>query len=366
MPCGSALKTGAFAGALLVLSGCQGAIIATYPEDPETGAITADVLENGAVYRYALPKGMLRIKGSYDYAKNILKIDEVASVSVPDPEHSYNLVYQHQDNSHDSFSLTATPGGLLKTISTTDDDRTAAIAAKSVELLQSVATAAKAIDSAGGREQAFVVGEDADEFPPKDERECGTITFQKIVEIENLGKGTRKAKYLENLEGSCYIVIEYEIIQNNIMNTFYQKPQLLYEKPKFVQDYIDYSINYANAGNCYYAVCFRFPAQYEIKIYSYVKDIKNRQKLNQKGQVIENITVDSPVIDTQYFVTAPHIGQLGILFFNRRAFVKNTTTATFENGMLTGLTVDNPSQIEGFLSIPVELLKAVPILIAVN
>lgn len=65
-------------------------------------------------------------------------------------------------------------------------------------------------------------------------------------------------------------------------------------------------------------------------------------------------------------ITAPARQPLGMVHFARRKFVNNQTTATFNSGMLTQLKVVNPSEVDAFLSLPVEILKAVPILIAIN
>jgi hypothetical protein len=61
-------------------------------------------------------------------------------------------------------------------------------------------------------------------------------------------------------------------------------------------------------------------------------------------------------------VVAP-IRQVGHLYFNRRPFVDNSVSATFTNGMLTKMTVTDPSVIAAALDLPVEVLKTLGILV---
>ncbi len=106
-----------------------------------------------------------------------------------------------------------------------------------------------------------------------------------------------------------------------------------------------------------------------------IASIKGTLSITQNGKMLvkisgtkdtEGVLKEIANVATTAHVWAPSNDPLGVLFFWRKQFVKNSTTATFDSGMLTGLKVENPSQIAGFLSIPLEILKAVPILIAIN
>ena len=61
-------------------------------------------------------------------------------------------------------------------------------------------------------------------------------------------------------------------------------------------------------------------------------------------------------------VMAP-IREMGHLYFNRRPFVDNAVSATFTSGMLTKLTVTDPSVIAAALDLPAEVLKSLGILV---
>jgi hypothetical protein len=104
------------------------------------------------------------------------------------------------------------------------------------------------------------------------------------------------------------------------------------------------------------AVCFRTAAGFEIKITSSVTKRKRNPTENTR-----EITVPFPAETLS--VLAPVLHPMGVLYFNRRAFVTNTTTAKFTNGMLTSLQVKDPSSLVQFLSLPVEVLKSVAILV---
>ncbi|MBW8640369.1 hypothetical protein K1W69_24470 [Hoeflea sp. WL0058] len=106
-----------------------------------------------------------------------------------------------------------------------------------------------------------------------------------------------------------------------------------------------------------------------------IKSLNGSLSFNSTGETIVKVdgsiaavSDDEEVANakTVASVWAPSDQALGVLFFWRKQFVANSTTASFQNGMLTGLTIDNPSQISAFLTLPIELLKAVPIIIALN
>jgi len=71
------------------------------------------------------------------------------------------------------------------------------------------------------------------------------------------------------------------------------------------------------------------------------------------------------VAETEFETVAPRPELVGFLRFNRRAFVQNKTTATFTNGVLTGLSSTDPSSIVGFIMLPTELLKSVTFLVQI-
>ncbi len=413
MPCGSALQIGVFAGSLLVLSGCDSSpIVTTAPQTPGTKQFSAaTAYRNGAVVSYALPKGMLKVAGKYDFDKNTLEITNVSVVNIPDPAHTYNLIYQHIDTSHDTFSIQKTSDGLLKSIGTTDDDRTVEIAKKGVELLSAVTEIIKVAEVKAPPEPtkektAFLTTEEA--------KPCGLFTFSEMFDIDQIDhnkKSYKKVYYKKNIinpeKSSCYVDINISKSQISIdsVRNLDTSPQIPGDSQNIA--HLKNSIYYANTPsklgkgeekyNCIYAVCFKNAALYQFEVQLTTHDVEKTKKETKKttdlGKFKNCIKIDKPddkskECETQVetkteeskqivklstikttntaLLTAPHDGPLGVLYFWRKSFVKNATTATFENGMLTGLTVDNPSQIEGFLSLPIELLKAVPILIAVN
>lgn len=62
-------------------------------------------------------------------------------------------------------------------------------------------------------------------------------------------------------------------------------------------------------------------------------------------------------------LVAPDATSAGVLYFNRRAFVSNSTTASFTNGMLTKITANDPSAIVGALQLSTDVLKSLTVLV---
>lgn len=98
------------------------------------------------------------------------------------------------------------------------------------------------------------------------------------------------------------------------------------------------------------AVCFRVGKGFRVAIKASIR----------KGEGKDfNLAPANDMVD----VVAPAPAPIGALYFRRRAFVSNSVTATFTNGMLTKLQTKDPSAIATALQIPVEVLKSVSILV---
>jgi hypothetical protein len=102
------------------------------------------------------------------------------------------------------------------------------------------------------------------------------------------------------------------------------------------------------------AICFRAAGGYSAAITARVEKKEAVRKSPGQQEIRGEDTIS---------IVAPMLGRVGVLYFNRRAFVSNSTTASFTNGMLTKLTTKDPSAIVGALQLPTEILKSLTILV---
>jgi hypothetical protein len=89
-----------------------------------------------------------------------------------------------------------------------------------------------------------------------------------------------------------------------------------------------------------YAFCFRLGRMYRVTATAYLK---------QEG-------VQKPLAEAAipaFNVIAPARDDFGYVRFDRRAFVKNKTALTFgANGLVSGFSATNPSEVLGFFALP--------------
>lgn len=62
---------------------------------------------------------------------------------------------------------------------------------------------------------------------------------------------------------------------------------------------------------------------------------------------------------SSYLMVVPDLNHVACFPLLRAPFIKKVATLSFNNGMLNGFTLDRPSQVEGFISIPIDLAKAI-------
>ncbi|MGH7887517.1 MAG: hypothetical protein ACREPG_06605, partial [Candidatus Binatia bacterium] len=72
-----------------------------------------------------------------------------------------------------------------------------------------------------------------------------------------------------------------------------------------------------------------------------------------------DIVLSGNNMNLQSTLYLPDKSALNIFPINRGAFIKKVTTVTFDNGVLTEFTITKPSEALGFISIPVDLAKAI-------
>jgi hypothetical protein len=92
---------------------------------------------------------------------------------------------------------------------------------------------------------------------------------------------------------------------------------------------------------CNHAVCFRLTGGYQI--------VSKATLVGPDGPIYS-------VTSTQQ-ILAPRQDAIGFVRFKRRLFVTNTTTISFQNGMIWQFKSSDPSEMVGFFALPGTLLQ---------
>lgn len=307
---------------------------------------------DGVVLSYALPKGELPV--TVKYSKNF------RNVSASHPGISYvadlrmkQIVrYQHNEFANDEATVEIDPKTLLlKSVSTTTDDKTADIITKIASVIKEASNLNAAIQEL--KTQKFTAAKEEPTLA-----RCKS-DFQLDVRLPITyhtasmgGEDTDKAiltksfesifyEYATDKVGGAVCKIEVRFVVTRVSKNFAAS--------------LPIDTTGSEGARCpVTAVCFRSPAVYTVKIkgdmYVQLTDLNNEPQ----GSMRRLLPID---IDLgQIAAPAPEIG--GVLHFRRRPFVANTTTATFADGMLQKIYLKDPSAVLGFLNVPIEILKS--------
>jgi hypothetical protein len=320
-------------GSVVLVSSCAGQVV-------ETGNLTEidRTTFDGAVVSYFLPRAEFSAKASYDAATDVLTITHTGNAKIfPDVRHHYHAVYRHIETSSDEVTIEVEPNGLLKQISTTTTDQTQ-------EIIKQIGAVAKEFGAFRAAIPAAAKTVAAPEETPKPKEEvpkCSNLSVEATYDLTYgpYGDNHRPWRSVKGVHCELSVVVD--------------------AKPMNRLDVVSYSaaVNQTEvvrqscpAG----AICFRAAGGYNITITA--KVTKSTAVLKVPGQ--QDIDGRDALS-----VVAPRLGHVGALYFNRRAFVSNSTTATFTNGMLTKLTAKDPSAVVGALQLSTEILKSLTILV---
>jgi hypothetical protein len=282
---------------------------------------------DGAYVSYFLPRGELSVVVGYDKKTGLLSLqhDDKAKI-VPDLSQNYHLVYKHHGLSNDSINIQTDTNGIIKELSSTTADQ-------SVELVKSVNQVLTQVGSLQEATAKILTVTPPTELP-NEQVPCShdlranlniDITYMKWVKDDR------------QWSSKCSVEVKADIklIDSLPMKGFPNKDRSL------------------SNFSCRDVVCFRLFGGYRVEV---------RATLYVDGKVAK-INGDEVVAKSVIETLAPVPDMMGFIRFKRRAFVKNTTTATFTGGMLTGFKSEDPSEIIGFLNLPTEILKTTTLLI---
>ncbi|MGE0007836.1 MAG: hypothetical protein AB7S92_19925 [Parvibaculaceae bacterium] len=301
-----------------------------------------DIRRANAVMEYFLPKGIVRVTASYAGAANkpkTLGVQINPIEIVPDASKKFALVYSRAGLSTDEIDI-QTENGLLKVASSTSTDQFP-------EALKSVApilTQVNALDA------AMKINADV---PSNGLGDCKNDLFiTKSLDLTN--------KHIE---------VPYDAAGKEIKEATDEVCSLSLEIKRKVLDPIGLlRANATQRGDaqsdpvgCERVVCFRPTALFRLEVTARLR-VRN---LPKDGVIYKTTLVpgrNEPLVARAEAEVLAPVGELtGYVRFDRRAFVKNSTTATFSKGMLSGLKSSDPSEVVGFLSVPLEVLKTLTI-----
>jgi hypothetical protein len=292
---------------LAAASACGGPILT----NGSTERVRVDPLaysaDGGALFSYVQPAGQLKVTVSWKDGIYTLAAGSKADI-VPDYDRVFHVHYHHVEPFDDKITFSTDENGLLKKVSSTSTDQTVAVISSINEILSQSAAAASALQK---RPEQKMTAERAK--PAK--AVCKNASYIFHVELTR----PHSREYHADA-GGCPFSLNAEIVRLTALN--------------MASD--------GGAGehvtNCTDVVCFR--------VLGLLKVV-----LRSNGH---ELTVHA---------VAPMGDRYGFIRLDRRAFVSNDVEADFTNGILTSFSASDPSQVIGFLKLPLEVLKSVPILV---
>lgn len=308
-------------GMSVLLMGCVGT--------PLVGGKDVSAKGRDALLPYYLPRGEVAFDVSYS-ANAGLNISKPELLIVPDFDQRFTLAYTRSDLSNDDIEI-KTQNGLLTLISSKPEDQTV----KLVEQFNEVLTQWGKVQAAVAKSNAETMAQQEAGGQPPQPQPCPDLKTLVRVDLTYYHDKSEGGKYLKSdLKHSkaCEIKIENlqvtyeEGLKGN--NVTAQKP------PDICNDSV---------------VCFRVPQGYT---------------LTAQIRVYQGTTILGEDLHLKLEMLAPAVNPIGYLGFDRRAFVKNEKTITFDRGMVTQINMKDPSSLVGFFNLPVAVLKSTTIIVA--
>lgn len=270
------------------------------------GCASSHIMTSDAAHRgdsavsipYSLPRGLIKIHVARD-EHDVLEVDVLDVVYEPDPAHQYYLTYDHSAFSTDTVSIQTTDTGLLKKISAQSKDERGEVLKKLVELATETGKA-----FIGARGKAI------DPYP--------TFSYETLFD-----------------------------------------PTLKEDRDRLIADLGEYGVEILEldaaplggalsrgaAQDCNRGACFRLAVPHKFVIaYRNQPTIAFPDPTPARGTADILIPNGSPILAVE---------------INRYAFVEAKTEVEFENGMLTKVSLDKPSEAVGFMEIPIDIAKSI-------
>jgi hypothetical protein len=313
---------------------------------------------DGAYLNYFLPRGEFIAKAAYDPQSETITITPDTK-TVPDLAHKETVLYRHNDMSNDVVTIELEANGLLKSISTTTTDQSKEVVKAIADVAQQFGTLRSALETSNLKISNTITADKPAGAPDK-EPPPPTCSKMSVIATYDLTYGktagrhrptnaittratpgagdTRNPMPLE----SCTLTVN--IVDLSPQDKSPALPRVSLDAAAYPATAFQHEDN--PKGCPVNAVCFRTATGRELKI---VATLDRPRVASSRAETVETIV-------------APDRYQ-GVAYFNRRAFVTNSTSITFSNGMLTKLTATDPSAALGALQLSTEILKSFTVLV---
>jgi hypothetical protein len=272
--------------------------------------------------------GTLNIQADLKGGDLTLSTDQKV-VAKADPRRIYSLIYNHSSISEDDINIQMDTG-LIKSIATTTTDKTIPIIQGVTSLLTQVAATQTAIEKAAHITAA----------PPSKPEKCADM---QSTYVKNITYDVGIPYVTKPGSKGCRIVF-----------TVKERPasEQLFGLVGFPRSE-DRNLRPIEVCEQTYAFCFRLAALFVISVSAH---------LEQTG------AEPAPEVRLPPFtVAAPVAGQLGYVHFDRRAFVANKASISFDSaGLVSGFTATNPSEVLGFIALPTAIAAGVAAAVALH
>lgn len=376
-------------GATTLLSSCTGAIVES---DQLCATCVAEPRDQNSLptdeYVYALPIGKVPIAVEFtagrDGTPTQPKVASKISISInkmkltrdPHPAYTFRLKYRHIQTSDDFVSVETDPQtNLLKRVATVSKDRTSDILVGINTALDKVVTLTTDADTprravvantkvCPGVVANFRVETDVDITDTSDIRRfktnvnaaareaagqsaplvCSYFSMESDGDEEKIvTTAVRDDVARRCSQGACFRLtrpVVADMIFVNEEHTPPKKPEM-FKKHAF-SDFLSFP-----AGDPYLHLAQQVQQNTE----------RSDQPASGTDQsIISKVTLENKIaVSARFYV--PVREAIGVINFNRHAFVENKVTAEFDGGMLKKLEATDPSEIQGFLSIPTQILQ---------
>jgi len=335
--------------AALALTACGGEVLETRDLStlPQNGF-------DGAYMSYFLPRGVVKFTLSYEPPNKDKTVGvfafatDGAVVGVPDISQHYHAVYRHAGLSTDTVTIQTTPNGMLAKVSSTSKDQSIDALKQLGEVVKQAIELRSTIEAESGR-KAFGGPEAPESECPKFITEfLVDVTTGKILVPKSNGKHEEFFKEGSNGEISTGDVIPKAGCHASFVAHLTGQTEESRLDAQVFPKQLSAASRQACAADGSQGLCFRIQGGFSLGITATLSD-------------------GGPPIEITRFVQgiAPLEAPVGVVHFNRRDFVENTTSVEFTNGALTKIELKDPSELLGFLSLPLEALKFVTILVKV-
>lgn len=310
--------------AALLLAGCGQSIRTLNADDARHGP------PNGALMSYAFARAELTFNASFTAKSGLLTISADPIKALPDFAHQHELSYSHGALSTDDVAISL-DNGMLKKISSTTTDQTVDAVKAANALLTQVAATQTALSAPSAHK---LVAE-----TPTYKNPCGNAEDIKVSRTVDVTYDDRGKLIIQQASSTCTIRLDIELVKLITTLGIAGSPRESDEP--------------STENICNEAVCFRLAGAYRIKATATLIN-------SATGDVVKMPDNKTPIAATADIqVMAPQRDAVGFVRFNRHAFVANSTSVSFTNGIVSDFTAKDPSEIVGFLSLPTELLKTV-------